>query len=647
MQQGDYSSSSYYHHQQQYPNLSNPNPIPIPNPNPPPVDPHPSTAYASAPPFSAGSDFPSYYPSYPHNPDPTPPYDLHVPYQPPTPPPVTAPQSYYPPFDQHQTPSNYGPPPANPTPPSNPPPYYSSSYGGNIASSASVPPVYDNLYNNANPPNFDNTGGVIVGAGGGGGSASSYFDDKYGGGSVGYSTTTRSDSFGKGSYGYGGGRDDVYGETDGVYAYEGGRVEPYGARGTAPKSSTWTQFDDYGRPIGSSHGKESSGRSGSGSGSSLGKVVRAVPKADAQQDVKSGVQKFRVKVLAESGGQSTMDVLCQIGLDGLHMLDPATSRTLRIYPLENITRCDKMDSSTFAFWSKSSVDIEPRRIRLQSNSYTTNSLLDTVTAAIVQLKEMGGRSKPSDSIKPAEQTAERKRFDWINLMKTVNEEKDHWVPDEAANKCTSCRTDFSAFVRRHHCRNCGDIFCDKCTQGRTPLTSEENAPQVRVCDRCLAEVTHRLSNAKEAANKQSAGFHSHEDLAKKLQEELERNRKSSSGSKSDGSGKKMKEVACPICTVHLQVQVPSSGSETIECGVCQHPFLVMNEGLSPCVDGKCKEADMIDHNGGIFSLIDPLDRRTFLDTSLLADCYPKARIHVMRQPYFQAMSSKGMRNNEM
>lgn len=25
------------------------------------------------------------------------------------------------------------------------------------------------------------------------------------------------------------------------------------------------------------------------------------------------------------------------------------------------------------------------------------------------------------------------------------------------------------------------------------------------------------------------------------------------GSKSDGSGKRMKEVACPTCTVHLQV----------------------------------------------------------------------------------------------
>ncbi|RVW42482.1 Protein FREE1 [Vitis vinifera] len=42
-----------------------------------------------------------------------------------------------------------------------------------------------------------------------------------------------------------------------------------------------------------------------------------------------------------------------------------------------------------------------------------------------------------------------------------------------------------------------------------------------------AEVTQRLSNAKEAANKPA--LQSHEDLARKLQEEMERNRKASSG----------------------------------------------------------------------------------------------------------------------
>lgn len=42
---------------------------------------------------------------------------------------------------------------------------------------------------------------------------------------------------------------------------------------------------------------------------------------------------------------------------------------------------------------------------------------------------------------------------------------------------------FSHF--QHHCRNCGDIFCDKCTSGRIALTADEQAQPVRVCDRCL------------------------------------------------------------------------------------------------------------------------------------------------------------------
>lgn len=42
--------------------------------------------------------------------------------------------------------------------------------------------------------------------------------------------------------------------------------------------------------------------------------------------------------MCENNGWST--ILFQIGLDGIRMLDPSTSRTLRIYPLETITRCE-------------------------------------------------------------------------------------------------------------------------------------------------------------------------------------------------------------------------------------------------------------------------------------------------------------------
>ncbi|PSS36568.1 hypothetical protein CEY00_Acc01085 [Actinidia chinensis var. chinensis] len=544
MQQGD-SGSSYYQYYQSH--LQNPNP----NPSPIPIDPQFPSSFASAPPVSPNYSSSDHVPnpnSQSYNPSPQP-YNF----------PHLNPQPYYP-YDQNQSAANYDH--SNPSRYSDP----NSSFPSNSYPSAVNYEQAALNYDHSNPSHGSNPTSSFP--------SNSYtsavnYENLYEGGSNygRYGDQGVHGDMGKQRQDVGSGFD--YG--DGVYAYNGGKVVPYGAGGGGSGSSSGVVFDDYGRPIGLANGKE---QNGSGSGP-IGKVVKATPKTETHQDEGSGVQKYRVKLLSEGFGQSDMDVLCQIGLDGIRILDPATSRTLRIYPLETVTRSEVLDSYIFAFWAKSSIDIEPRRIRLKSNSYTTNNILDTVTAATFQIKEMGERNKPSDIPRVSEQFSDKKKgfVDWVNMMKPTNVEKDHWVPDEAVTKCTACRTDFGAFVRRHHCRNCGDIFCDKCTQGRIALTADENAQPVRVCDGCMAEVTQRLANAKETAGKVAA-FHSHEDLAKKLKEEMDKNRKTSTGLASNGSGTRMKEVACPTCTVHLQVQVPASGSETIECSVCQHPFLV-------------------------------------------------------------------------
>ena len=38
-----------------------------------------------------------------------------------------------------------------------------------------------------------------------------------------------------------------------------------------------------------------------------------------------------------------------------------------------------------------------------------------------------------------------------------------WIDDMDVSFCRSCKHSFSLFFRRHHCRVCGDIFCDNCT----------------------------------------------------------------------------------------------------------------------------------------------------------------------------------------
>lgn len=44
-----------------------------------------------------------------------------------------------------------------------------------------------------------------------------------------------------------------------------------------------------------------------------------------------------------------------------------------------------------------------------------------------------------------------------------------WIPDSSSNRCHECRTSFSLFTRRHHCRVCGRIFCHACTSDRVNI----------------------------------------------------------------------------------------------------------------------------------------------------------------------------------
>ncbi|CAA6669885.1 unnamed protein product [Spirodela intermedia] len=56
-----------------------------------------------------------------------------------------------------------------------------------------------------------------------------------------------------------------------------------------------------------------------------------------------------------------------------------------------------------------------------------------------------------------------------------------WVVD--ASHCQGCSSQFSFISRKHHCRRCGGIFCNSCTQQRMTLRGQGDAP-VRICDPC-------------------------------------------------------------------------------------------------------------------------------------------------------------------
>ncbi|XP_017100929.2 lateral signaling target protein 2 homolog [Drosophila bipectinata] len=59
-----------------------------------------------------------------------------------------------------------------------------------------------------------------------------------------------------------------------------------------------------------------------------------------------------------------------------------------------------------------------------------------------------------------------------------------WIPDGKAPRCMSCQTPFTAFRRRHHCRNCGGVFCGVCSNASAPLPKYGLTKAVRVCREC-------------------------------------------------------------------------------------------------------------------------------------------------------------------
>ncbi|CAB1459761.1 unnamed protein product [Pleuronectes platessa] len=49
-----------------------------------------------------------------------------------------------------------------------------------------------------------------------------------------------------------------------------------------------------------------------------------------------------------------------------------------------------------------------------------------------------------------------------------------WLKDKEASQCKLCEKEFSISRRKHHCRNCGEIFCNGCSDNELPLLPHQN-----------------------------------------------------------------------------------------------------------------------------------------------------------------------------
>ncbi|KAL6422421.1 hypothetical protein ACFW04_010624 [Cataglyphis niger] len=66
-----------------------------------------------------------------------------------------------------------------------------------------------------------------------------------------------------------------------------------------------------------------------------------------------------------------------------------------------------------------------------------------------------------------------------------------WANDRLVTQCKGCNREFNMTRRKHHCRNCGNIFCNACSDNTTVLPN--SAKPVRVCDECYVLLVSRDS----------------------------------------------------------------------------------------------------------------------------------------------------------
>ncbi|KAI8981204.1 hypothetical protein BD414DRAFT_93204 [Trametes punicea] len=63
--------------------------------------------------------------------------------------------------------------------------------------------------------------------------------------------------------------------------------------------------------------------------------------------------------------------------------------------------------------------------------------------------------------------------------------RDYWMDDELCKECYDCKSVFTTWRRKHHCRICGQIFCSRCASNIIKGARFGQQGMVRICNLCL------------------------------------------------------------------------------------------------------------------------------------------------------------------
>lgn len=87
-----------------------------------------------------------------------------------------------------------------------------------------------------------------------------------------------------------------------------------------------------------------------------------------------------------------------------------------------------------------------------------------------------------------------------NQTRDINNQVIKWADDKSTTSCTKCNKTFSFFWRRHHCRCCGQIFCESCTRDLRIIPSISNWRPSRCCTDCAKMIDQSDGESNTSSN---------------------------------------------------------------------------------------------------------------------------------------------------
>ncbi|EUB57490.1 Hepatocyte growth factor-regulated tyrosine kinase substrate [Echinococcus granulosus] len=132
------------------------------------------------------------------------------------------------------------------------------------------------------------------------------------------------------------------------------------------------------------------------------------------------------------------------------------------------------------------------------------------------------------------------------------------------DECFRCKSTFTTFRRKHHCRNCGNVFCGECTTGRAGIPKYGIEKEVRVCDSCLHDLTRLAASGGSSAARKKENKHGtlREFLSEMHQQEQEHQHQQRLQKQKEQAAKEAKEKQLRLQEEEeLQLALALSASE--------------------------------------------------------------------------------------